>query len=119
MDVLPRKYLLPNNNQNSSSEKNQNGSEIQESKFYLLEGHSNYVKFFADDIMLRKGNNTPISHGWNSTQFADTEFTKVIEVEHSETIQVGEKSWYDRRSDGLYKWDTTTNAWVKQTTTTS
>ena len=28
-----------NNNQNSSSEKNQNGSEIQESKFYLLEGN--------------------------------------------------------------------------------
>ncbi|WP_041177131.1 hypothetical protein [Brachyspira intermedia] len=27
-----------NNNQNSSSEKNKNGSEIQESKFYLLEG---------------------------------------------------------------------------------
>ena len=28
-----------NNNQNSSSEKNKNGSEIQESKFYLLEGN--------------------------------------------------------------------------------
>ena len=28
-----------NNNQNSSSEKNKNGSEIEESKFYLLEGN--------------------------------------------------------------------------------
>ena len=43
--------------------------------------------------------------------------THTVEVEHSQEIQVTEKSWYDRRSDGLYKWDTTTNAWVKQTTT--
>ena len=66
-------------------------------------------------VLLRQSNELPeivTRSDWENKQCWSS--THLVEVEKSETIQVTEKSWYERRSDGLYKWDTTTNTWIKQ-----
>lgn len=40
--------------------------------------------------------------------------TKTVIEEHSKTIYITEKTWFERRSNGLFKYDKETGEWVKE-----
>lgn len=69
--------------------------------------------FGLGSFILMNGTELPeivVREDWNNKQCWSSKH--IVDVE--KVINVIEKAWYKNEPDGLYKWDTATNTWIKQ-----